>query len=313
MQSILKQSLIISLFAGAILFLGSLNASAQTGGACEVTSAVFRTTRTINAAFYDDNNRPYVYIDIETQNCAGQTIEVSITEEDPFGDDDVNGTLGAGQTCNNSNNTCMDNRVIQIPPSEEVTLSLIAGTDECEWNLNDPDCDYHIETWDDVNSGQEWHAGLALNYECNGGCLENWAFQGLLTNFEGTDVNDPDLQGNNNGGGGGGGTPIPPPNTSTTAGGTNTIDLGLTNPLEGTIDTIPQLLQKIVEIFIKIGIPLVAIAILYSGFLFVTARGNENQIKTARQAFTFAIIGGLILLASWLVADAIRDALLTIN
>ncbi len=110
-----------------------------------------------------------------------------------------------------------------------------------------------------------------------------------------------------------GGGEISPPNPVTTVSGPTVIDLGLTNPLAGTIDNLPQLFQKIVEIIIKIGIPLVAIAILYSGFLFVTARGNDSQLKTAKNALLFAVIGGLILLASWLVAEAIRDAIMTIN
>ncbi len=308
--------LLIAIIFTALLSAFSVNA--QTGGACQVMSAEFRTSRAVNDDFMVDdiNNRPFVYIDIETQNCGGEEIEVSITEDDVGLDDDVSGNLGFGQTCdmNTNNSSCMDNRVIGVI-NDDFTLSLKAGEDDCQSVLGIYDCNYHIETWDEVNSGQEWESGLVLDYECDVGCNENWVYVGILTNFEGTDIEDPDDSYDGTGplddGPGTGGGPLDDnPNTNN---GQTTLELGLTNPLAGTIDDIPQLFQKIIYIVIKIGIPLVAIAILYSGFLFVTARGRDEQLKTAKNVLLFAVIGGLLLLASWLVAEAIRDALLNIN
>jgi hypothetical protein len=102
--------------------------------------------------------------------------------------------------------------------------------------------------------------------------------------------------------------------STTTASGVSTstspvINLNLVNPIAGTVDSIPQFFQTLISIIIKIAIPFVAIVLVYCGLLFVTARGDAAQIEKARSAFTYAVIGGLVLLASWLIAEAIRDAL----
>ena len=78
---------------------------------------------------------------------------------------------------------------------------------------------------------------------------------------------------------------------------------GLKNPLK--IDTLAAFVQKVLEIVMTIGIPIVAIFIIYSGFLFVKARGNPEELKTAKQTFLWTVVGAAILLASWILAKAI--------
>lgn len=103
--------------------------------------------------------------------------------------------------------------------------------------------------------------------------------------------------------------------TSTPAAPT-VINLNLQNPIGGSassttdgINSLPEFFQKVIEIIIKIAIPFTAIILVYCGLLFVTARGDTSQIEKARNAFTYAVIGGLVLLSSWLIAEAIQDAL----
>lgn len=85
------------------------------------------------------------------------------------------------------------------------------------------------------------------------------------------------------------------------------IDINIPNPI--SVGTIPEFIQKVLEFIITIGLPILAMAIIYSGFLFVTANGKEAQITTAKNALLFAVIGGFILLGSWLIAGVIKDAL----
>ncbi len=107
----------------------------------------------------------------------------------------------------------------------------------------------------------------------------------------------------------------PPGNiSSVVANGPGQIELNLINPIGGVdvntgIHSIPQFFQKLITLIIKIAIPFTAIVLVYCGLLFVTARGDTAQLEKARNAFTFAIIGGLVLLSSWIIAEAIRDAL----
>lgn len=310
----------------AIFFaiFGISTVSAQpAGGNCDIISASFDTSRQPGGQFYIDENRPFVYINLQTQNCIGESIQVSITEDDSDPDDDVNGNIGSNDPCNTGNTSCMDNRIISINANttSEFTLALVAGEDECDDSAS-PDCDYHIETWDEVNSGYEWPGDL--EYNCDEDCEETeeaggtwfWEYKGWIP-FETTHADDPDDEPGEDS------DPGPDDDTdvgadddadvSSSSGTSGPIDLNLPNPLAGTIDTLPEFFRKLIDIIIKIAIPLIAIAIVYSGLLFVTARGNEEQLKTAKNTFLFAVIGGLILLASWLIAEAIKDALTTLD
>jgi len=84
----------------------------------------------------------------------------------------------------------------------------------------------------------------------------------------------------------------------------------LESPLQSK--TFAALIANIAKIVAQIGLPLAVIAIIYAGFLFVTARGNEEQIKTAKKAFFWAIIGTALLLGARAIAEAIKQFLGTL-
>lgn len=83
----------------------------------------------------------------------------------------------------------------------------------------------------------------------------------------------------------------------------------LENPLSGTVGSIPDLVRTILEIAMMIAIPIVALAIIYSGFLFVSAQGNEEKLKKARQTFFYTIIGGALVLGAVVIANAIAGTI----
>lgn len=70
--------------------------------------------------------------------------------------------------------------------------------------------------------------------------------------------------------------------------------------------TLQAFIQAVLQIVVKIGLPVATIFIIWSGFLFLTAQGEEAKITKARHAFTWAVIGTAILLGSWLLATAIK-------
>ena len=77
------------------------------------------------------------------------------------------------------------------------------------------------------------------------------------------------------------------------------------NPLEN-INSIKELIVAILSIVIKIGVPIVAIALVYVGFLFVKAQGNETELKTAKDAFKYTIIGAGLVLGAVVISQAIQ-------
>jgi TRAP-type C4-dicarboxylate transport system permease small subunit len=57
-----------------------------------------------------------------------------------------------------------------------------------------------------------------------------------------------------------------------------------------------------------IGIVMVA-AIIYGGFLYMTAGGNEDQAGTGKKAITAGVIGLAIVLSAWALTNFIIDQL----
>ena len=79
----------------------------------------------------------------------------------------------------------------------------------------------------------------------------------------------------------------------------------IANPIAST--TIIDLIQKILKGVIKIGMPIIVLAIIYCGFLFVSAQGKPESIKKAKDALLYTLIGAAILLGSWAIAQLIAD------
>ena len=86
---------------------------------------------------------------------------------------------------------------------------------------------------------------------------------------------------------------------------------GLQNPLN--VNSLPELLNNILDGLIVIGSILLTLMVVYVGFLFVAARGNEEKISSARQALIWTIVGGLILLGARAISDVIQSTVGTIT
>lgn len=56
----------------------------------------------------------------------------------------------------------------------------------------------------------------------------------------------------------------------------------------------------------RVGLIVAAVFIIYSGFLFVVARGSEDGIKSAKNAFFYTIIGTAILLGASVIVEILR-------
>ena len=70
-------------------------------------------------------------------------------------------------------------------------------------------------------------------------------------------------------------------------------------------DLINQIQTVINFLIFKIASPLAAVMFAYAGFLYVTNRGNESQIKQAHDIFWNVFIGLVIALAAWLTMSFI--------
>ncbi|OGZ30816.1 MAG: hypothetical protein A2931_01795 [Candidatus Niyogibacteria bacterium RIFCSPLOWO2_01_FULL_45_48] len=79
----------------------------------------------------------------------------------------------------------------------------------------------------------------------------------------------------------------------------------LKNPLKA--ENFGQVVESLARAITAIGIPLAAIFIIYSGFLFVSARGSEEQLKKAKTTFFWTMVGTLLIVGAWAIATAINQ------
>ncbi len=82
------------------------------------------------------------------------------------------------------------------------------------------------------------------------------------------------------------------------------------NPLRAEFNSIPALIEAIItRIVIPLGAIVVAMALIWSGFLFVTAQGSEEKLVKAKKVFTYTVIGATILLGAWAIVEVITGTI----
>lgn len=84
------------------------------------------------------------------------------------------------------------------------------------------------------------------------------------------------------------------------------------NPLSGS-SNIQDFIVKVLQGALKIGIPLIALAIIYCGFLFVKARGNPEELTKAKDALLYTLIGAAVLLGAMAIATLISDTVFSLG
>jgi hypothetical protein len=82
----------------------------------------------------------------------------------------------------------------------------------------------------------------------------------------------------------------------------------LTNPLAAKgITSVQGLLAEVLKVVVQVGLVVVMFFIIYAGFLYVTAAGDETKIKAAHATFKNTIIGAIILLGAQVLATILDN------
>ena len=79
----------------------------------------------------------------------------------------------------------------------------------------------------------------------------------------------------------------------------------LMNPL-GAAD-FPTLVQKILGALWTLSIPICSIMVMVGGYYIITSAGNEERLKTGRNAITYAVIGFAVISIATGVVSLIRS------
>jgi hypothetical protein len=84
----------------------------------------------------------------------------------------------------------------------------------------------------------------------------------------------------------------------------------LSNPLKPEYNTIPNIITAVIQnILIPLTLPFLVIAFIWSGFLFVSARGNQEKLKKAKEAFGWTVAGAAVILGAFVIARAIQNTI----
>lgn len=76
------------------------------------------------------------------------------------------------------------------------------------------------------------------------------------------------------------------------------------NPLK--YDSIPAFLSALLDIVTIIMMPIIVVAIIYGGFLFIKAQGNETELTKVKSTFLWVLIGALLVLGASTLSRAIE-------
>lgn len=72
---------------------------------------------------------------------------------------------------------------------------------------------------------------------------------------------------------------------------------------------IQDFIEAAVRAAVLVSLPVIALFIVYAGFKYVFARGNESKITEAHQNFLWVIIGAILILGAWVFATLIGATL----
>lgn len=82
-------------------------------------------------------------------------------------------------------------------------------------------------------------------------------------------------------------------------------EIALKNPLNSNFSTIPAFIAGALKALALIALPIITLFFVISGFLFLTAQGNQEQLKKAKLNFLYVVIGAVLILGAWIIATLI--------
>ncbi len=84
---------------------------------------------------------------------------------------------------------------------------------------------------------------------------------------------------------------------------------GFQNPLCNGLDTVAGFTEAFLNVVTQILFPVAVLFIVYSGFLFVMARGNSDKLGEAKSNFLWVVIGVALLLGAFALATLIKGTI----
>lgn len=81
----------------------------------------------------------------------------------------------------------------------------------------------------------------------------------------------------------------------------------ITDPSQ--IKSVPEIVVGVLNVVLGFLGLFFVILLTYSGFLWMTAAGDEKKVRTAQQYLSYGIIGILVIIAAWAIANFVITAI----
>ncbi len=77
----------------------------------------------------------------------------------------------------------------------------------------------------------------------------------------------------------------------------------LQNPLN--VSGVSDFVALVLKVMVMVALPIITLFIVYSGFLFISAQGNEEKLGKAKTNLLYVLIGSILILGAWVIATMI--------
>lgn len=84
---------------------------------------------------------------------------------------------------------------------------------------------------------------------------------------------------------------------------------GFVNPLKDGLNTFSGFVEALLGAVVYIAFPIAVLFMVYSGFLFLFAQGNKDELATAKRNFLWTVIGVTLLLGAFALATLIKGTI----
>ncbi len=86
----------------------------------------------------------------------------------------------------------------------------------------------------------------------------------------------------------------------------------LIDQLEGDDRTLNQLIVDIINWVIGLAALVAVVMLIYAGYLYITANGDENKVSSATKTLTFAIVGLVVVFIAVLLVNFVLNSVLQV-
>lgn len=90
---------------------------------------------------------------------------------------------------------------------------------------------------------------------------------------------------------------------TSSAGKSFKLSFKIDNPIKAT--NLQELIERLLKLVYLVGVPVIVCFLLWAGFLFIEARGNDTKLTKARNNLLNVVIGTVLFLGAYTIAKVV--------